>query len=114
MKGKGHHGAVVVAGDLIGSSLFQLITLPADDEDIMPPKGDPLTEIQAGLIRNWINQGAKPEAVVEVAQKEAPKEDKEGGVLPNSFSPSSWSVVPIVMVRTNRKPNCAWIPWLPP
>ena len=37
----------------------------------MPPKGDPLTEIQVGLIRNWINQGAKPEAVVEVAQKKS-------------------------------------------
>ena len=86
MKGS-HHGAVVVAGDLIGSSLFQLITLPADDEDIMPPKGDPLTEIQVGLIRNWINQGAKPEAVVEVAQKEAPKEDKEGGVFAEFIQP---------------------------
>jgi mono/diheme cytochrome c family protein len=57
-------GKVVVAGDLIGSSLFQLITLPADDDDIMPPKDGPLGENEIAQIRNWIAKGAKAEAEV--------------------------------------------------
>ena len=32
--------------------------LPADDDDRMPPKGDPLTAKQQDLIRQWIGQGA--------------------------------------------------------
>ena len=66
------HGAVVVAEDLIGSSLFQRITLPADDDDIMPPKGGPLAKNEIALIKNWIANGAKAEAEVK-APAPAPK-----------------------------------------
>lgn len=73
-------GKVVVAGDLIGSSLFQLITLPADDDDIMPPKDGPLSENEIAQIRNWIAKGAKAEA--EVAPVEETKvASNEGGVF---------------------------------
>ena len=65
----GRGDASIVAGDLIGSYLFQVISLPADDDDLMPPKGDPLTETQVGLIRNWILKGAKPEATLSITQK---------------------------------------------
>lgn len=58
------HGAVVVAEDLIGSSFFQRITLPADDDDIMPPKDGPLSSKEITLIKNWIANGAKPEAEI--------------------------------------------------
>jgi mono/diheme cytochrome c family protein len=85
-------GPVVIAGDLIGSHLFQVITLPPGDDDLMPPKGDPLTEIQVGLIRNWINKGAKPEAEVVVATTEKPSENKESGVFHEY-------VLPILMDR---------------
>ena len=40
------------------SRLYQLITLPAGDDDIMPAEGDPLTDEQIHLIRDWIQQGA--------------------------------------------------------
>ncbi len=76
MKGS-EHGAVVVAEDLIGSSLFQRITLPADDDDIMPPKDGPLAKNEIALIKNWIANGAKPEAEVApapVAEKKAKPE----------------------------------------
>lgn len=51
---------VIVAKDARASSLWQLVTLPADDDDRMPPrsKGAPLTAAQTDLIRQWIDEGA--------------------------------------------------------
>ena len=39
------------------SELFVRISLPADHDDIMPPKGDPLTKEQQALIKQWIDEG---------------------------------------------------------
>ena len=36
------------------SRLCQLISLPADDDDIMPAEGDPLSQEQIELIHDWI------------------------------------------------------------
>ena len=58
MKGS-KEGAVVVPGKPEESSLYTLVILPADDLDIMPQEGDPLTKEQTELIKNWIEQGAK-------------------------------------------------------
>jgi hypothetical protein len=52
-------GKVVRAGDASKSSFYKLLVLPGDDEDIMPPKGDPLTKPQTDLIKKWIDEGAK-------------------------------------------------------
>jgi hypothetical protein len=51
---------VIVAKDARASSLWQLVTLPADDDDRMPPrsKGAPLTTAQTDLIKQWIDEGA--------------------------------------------------------
>ena len=40
--------------------LYERITLPEGDDDIMPPpeKGLPLTNEETELIRQWIEQGA--------------------------------------------------------
>ncbi len=54
----GDAGPVVVIGHPERSKLFELISLPADDEDIMPPKGSPLTAAQIATIQNWIAIGA--------------------------------------------------------
>lgn len=54
----GENGAVIVAGNAAESKLCQLISLPADDPDIMPSKGDPLTAEQIAMIAQWINEGA--------------------------------------------------------
>ena len=72
------HGAVVVAEDLIGSSLFQRITLPADDDDIMPPKDGPLSKNEIALIKNWIANGAKAEAEVKAPAPAAASKDSAG------------------------------------
>ena len=41
------------------STIYKLITLDEDHDDIMPPKGDPLSKEQTELIKKWIEQGAK-------------------------------------------------------
>ena len=73
---------IVVAGDLIGSSLFQLITLPADDDDLMPPKNGPLSENEIAQIRNWIVKGAKAEAEVVVDGNST-----DGSIVPATEGP---------------------------
>lgn len=40
------------------STMMKFITLSPDDEDRMPPEGDPLTDIQIEQIRTWIAEGA--------------------------------------------------------
>ncbi len=53
-------GKLVVAKKPDDSLLYAAITLPADDEDRMPPekKGEPLSAEQTALIRKWIEGGA--------------------------------------------------------
>ena len=57
MKGN-DDGPVVVKGDPSKSSFYTRTILPADDDDIMPPKGDPLSKEQQKLIHDWIKAGA--------------------------------------------------------
>lgn len=49
---------ILVPGDPAASELFQRVTLPAADLDIMPAKGDPLSAAQIAVLRRWIEQGA--------------------------------------------------------
>ncbi len=53
-------GKLVVAKKSASSLVVESISLPADDEDRMPPakKGDPLTKEQIALIVKWIDDGA--------------------------------------------------------
>ncbi len=55
-------GAVVKAGDVKGSELFRRITLPRDDEDVMPSDGKPLLSAdEIKIIELWIQAGASAE-----------------------------------------------------
>lgn len=55
----GENGVVIVAGKPEESTFYKLLMLPGDDPDIMPAKGDPLTDEQKKLIFDWITEGAK-------------------------------------------------------
>jgi len=57
---KGKKGKLVVSKKPDDSMLYHSISLPADDDDRMPPakKGDPLPKEQQDLIKKWIDQGA--------------------------------------------------------
>lgn len=49
-------GEVVVAGKSGESSLIERISLPEDDDDLMPPKGDPLNKDQIAALTWWIDK----------------------------------------------------------
>ena len=55
------NGKVLEAGNSAKSKLVHNVARIGDEDDWMPPvdKGDPLTKEQVGLIRAWIDQGAK-------------------------------------------------------
>ncbi len=60
----GEDGKVVLPGDSAGSILVHNVAHIGDEDDFMPPpdnkdKIPPLTPEQIGLIRAWIDQGAK-------------------------------------------------------
>ena len=54
----GEYGAALVPGKPEESSLYTLTVLDPDDDDIMPPNGDPLTQEQTESLKAWIEEGA--------------------------------------------------------
>ncbi len=58
LKGGENKGAAIVPGQPEKSPLYTTTILPPDHDDIMPPKGAPLTKEQAELLKRWIAQGA--------------------------------------------------------
>lgn len=54
----GESGKTVVPGKPDESDLFRRVTLPKDHDDIMPPKGEPLTKEQTEALKKWITEGA--------------------------------------------------------
>lgn len=49
----------VKAGEPAKSSLVYTVTLPDDDEEVMPPKGkNRLTPAEVNLLKTWISEGA--------------------------------------------------------
>ena len=70
-------GWVVVPGDPEASALYQRITLPDEDPDRMPSKGERLSDEQIATIRAWIEEGARwqdgaPPAPAGAAEGSAP------------------------------------------
>ena len=55
----GKDGEIVKAGAAADSEVYKRLILPKDNDDRMPPKGDPLTAPQIEILKNWVNEGAK-------------------------------------------------------
>lgn len=72
-------GPVIVAGNAEESILFEVITLPPDDDMIMPPKGDPLTADQIELFRRWIMEGASEKPTGKVVTATLSKDNENAG-----------------------------------
>ncbi|SKB05131.1 Planctomycete cytochrome C [Prosthecobacter debontii] len=51
-------GPALVPGNLAKSYIYEVVTLPKDDDMFMPPKGDPLTADEIQLLKEWIESGA--------------------------------------------------------
>jgi hypothetical protein len=54
----GEGGAALVPGKPEESSIIQRVVLPADDDDVMPPKGGPLKSEEIALLKQWVAEGA--------------------------------------------------------
>jgi hypothetical protein len=52
------NGPVLKPSDSAKSYLYEVTTLPKDDDMFMPPKGKPLTPAEQVLLKTWIDQGA--------------------------------------------------------
>jgi len=46
------------AGKGAESEMYKRVILPKDHDDVMPPKGEPLSKAQADLLKAWIDEGA--------------------------------------------------------
>jgi len=57
MKGS-EDGPVIKPKEADKSALYSVVTLPKDDDDHMPPKGEPLSESEIKLLKQWIDEGA--------------------------------------------------------
>ncbi len=74
----GDGGPAFVTGKPEESLLIELVSLPSDDEDVMPPEGRKLTESEIKILQEWVKEGAKwPTEKVLVALNE---EDFKGAV----------------------------------
>ncbi|MBC8245625.1 MAG: hypothetical protein H8E20_14675 [Verrucomicrobia bacterium] len=74
---------VIRPGKSAESELYKHISLPADHEDIMPPKGDPLTKEQIEAIKKWIDEGANwPDGLVLVSAKDRAEAKAAAARLP--------------------------------
>lgn len=58
MKGT-RFGAIIKPGDALTSALIMLVEGRADPSIRMPHHKDPLSKEQIGMLRNWVEQGAK-------------------------------------------------------
>jgi hypothetical protein len=50
---------VLIPGNAVDSEFHFRITLPSDDPDSMPSRGDPLTADEIAILEEWINEGAE-------------------------------------------------------
>src|SRR5262245_50408065 len=87
----GENGPVIVAGKPAESTLVKRITLPKDDDDIMPPEGGPLPSADIEVLKEWIAQGAGwPSGVTLKAKGKAiaaaPKVPKESVIKVRSMA----------------------------
>jgi len=70
MKGGDNHGPDIVPGKPGESPLVRFLTT-ANEEEIMPPKGGPLSAAEIALITRWVAEGAIwPDGVDEVTLKD--------------------------------------------
>jgi mono/diheme cytochrome c family protein len=54
----GQFGEAIAPGTPVDSAIFELVSLPADDKEAMPGRGEQLSEIQIQTIEKWISEGA--------------------------------------------------------
>ncbi|MFA6544296.1 MAG: c-type cytochrome domain-containing protein [Limisphaerales bacterium] len=74
--------AGIVPGKSADSKIYKAVTLPKGHDDIMPPKGEPLSKATTDLIKAWIDAGADWPAGVKLTAAGGPAEKKESDLGP--------------------------------
>lgn len=101
---------VVVPGDPSKSDLYRRIILPADHEDVMPNKGEPLTKAETDLIKRWIEQGGNwPDNVVFKGSEPTAQELKAA-----EFKPTEAEIKAIAALEAagiSARPIAMNVPW---
>jgi mono/diheme cytochrome c family protein len=121
----GKDGVVIVAGDAGKSDFFRRVSLPKGNDDVMPAEGDPLTQAQIDLVKEWINQGAKwPDGLVlKAAAAAAPSAPtaapraapaRPGIPLPTDFKPGPGepkAIAALAKIGVEVHPIAMNVPW---
>jgi hypothetical protein len=98
----------VVPGKADDSEMIVRVLLDKDDDEFMPPQGEPLQPAEVELLKLWINAGAKVETTVaqlgsdpaiaavvaEVAAIHSGKGGKEAAATAITAAPSVWDSLP--------------------
>ena len=73
----GESGPAIIPKNTDESLLLERISLPHDDEEIMPPKGAPLNPEELALFKKWIENGAQwPEELILVHREPITQEEQ--------------------------------------
>lgn len=89
--------AALVPKSSAKSYIYEVVTLPKDDDMFMPPKGDPLTPAEVAKLKAWIDEGAdfggwegnlegKPADAPKTTTSTAPPKDREHDLLYKKLS----------------------------
>ncbi len=94
------------------SLLLKVVSLPAGDDDIMPPadSGKPLAPEQIALIKSWIADGAKFGDWKSAVQKPKPVAVEQEKINPADVTGTARRIDELIeagLARNNRKPNSA-------
>jgi hypothetical protein len=98
----GYSGAVIVPGDSANSRLIKMIA--GLEKVAMPMGGNRLTPEQIGLMRAWIDQGAKRSAA---AAEVAPV--RTTAAAPTAGRSSHWAFQPLTTPRIPSVRNSSWV-----
>ena len=73
----GDSGPAIIPKNTDESLLLERISLPRDDEEIMPPKGAPLNSEEIALFKKWVENGAQwPEELILVHREPITQEEQ--------------------------------------
>ncbi len=94
----GESGSVISVGDSASSRLVHLVAGVVKDQRMPPPgEGEPLSDAQVGILRAWIDQGAKWPDDADVLD---PRTER---------ARSHWAFRPLAPIRPPAVKNTAWV-----
>lgn len=98
-------GKAIVPGDTAKSDLFEVVSLPDDDGDKMPPegKGRPLSTGEMAKLKEWIEAGAPVGDMKPEMEEEKPAADslKRPDPIDGSWTNTSGKTIKATLIRVD-------------